>query len=196
MAGRALEEKHQAACTGGKHPNEHDCLRLGEASPHQAMRQVVVVADVEWLPNSPAEEDDPHQVHERHSEYKQGTEDGPGMWMICRVEVRQNREHGEKEADEVASSVTEEGRSTRKIPRQETERCAADKKGDGCDEVLLVSGGGECNEQRSNHAKASADAVHVVHEVEGVGHGENPQHGDRVAEDRIGHKECDANASG
>ena len=50
--------------------------------------------------------------------------------------------------------------------------------------------------ERADCAEAGAEAVHVVHEVEGVDDGENPQHGDGIAEQHAGDKERDAFARG
>ena len=50
--------------------------------------------------------------------------------------------------------------------------------------------------QRANRAQPGAEAVHVVHKIEGVDDGEQPEDRDGVAERDAGHEERDALANG
>ncbi len=69
-----------------------------------------------------------------------------------------------------------------KVKRQESQHGSGGQERDGGDEILRVQRGERAEERGADDAKAGAESVHVVHEVERVGDGENPEHGHGVTE--------------
>ena len=114
------------------------------------------------------------------------------MRFLLGIKMRQNRHHREQVADEMAARIAEKSAGVRKIPRQKTDERAAHQKTRDGDEIFAVRGGDERKNKRANRADARAQAVHVVHEIEGVDDGEQPKNRDGVTEKFVVNKERDA----
>ncbi len=155
---------------------------------------MVCVADIEWLAGAPAQQDDPHKVDEGHGEYQERNQDREFARVSRGMEVREYCEDGEKIAREVAAGVSEEGFCIWEVVWKEAEKCAACQESDGGNEVVHRKGGEEAEVEGGNEAQAGAEAIHVVHEVEGVNDGEDPKDRDGVAEKDVWDEERDPNA--
>ena len=104
------------------------------------------------------------------------------------------RQHGQQVADQVAAGVAKKGAGFGEIIGQKTEQSAGDQEGHRRHQVLGGSAGGDQAEPgRADGPESGAKAVHVVHEIEGVDDGQNPQGRDGVAEDDVVNEEGDAN---
>ena len=158
------------------------------------MGKVIRVADVKWFAHSPAQNDDPREIAQRDREHQQRRDHRPRARVEFAVEVRQNGQHGEQIADEMAAGVAEKRAGVGKIVRQKTHQRAAGKKGDERDQILAVHRGDHGEADRADRAEAGAKAVHVVHEVEGVDDGEQPENRDGIAEQHARHEQRDADA--
>src|SRR5450759_5891159 len=94
----------------------------------------------------------------------------------------------------MTSGVAEKGAGAGKIVGQKTEQRPAGQKRDERDEVLARERGKERKAQRADGSKTGAKSIHVVHEIEGVDEGENPQDRDGVAEDYVRNEQGDPRA--
>ena len=157
---------------------------------------MIGVADPERFFVQRAEQADLREVKQGNRQHEQRREHGERTRILLGVKMRQNRHHREQIADEMAAGVAEKRAGVRKIPRQKTdERAAHQKAGDG-DEIFAVRGGDEREKKCANRAEPGAQAVHVVHEIEGVDDGEQPENRDGVAENFAVDKQRDALARG
>src|ERR1035441_5391497 len=109
--------------------------------------------------------------------------------------MRENGEHRQQVTNEMTAGIAKERASAREIVGQEAEQGAEGQEGDESHQVLAVRRSNDSEMVGPNRSQAGAEAVHVVHEVEGVDDGENPQDGDGVAEDCAGNKESNPRAS-
>ena len=82
----------------------------------------------------------------------------------------------------MTARVTEKGAGLREIVGEKTEQGAKGQEGDQSDQVLAIPCGENGEMAGPDRAQPRAEAVHIVHEVESVDDGENPQNGDNVAE--------------
>ena len=110
--------------------------------------------------------------------------------------MREDGHDREQVADEMAAGVAEKGAGVREIPRQKSEQRAAREKARQSDEILAIRRGNERENERADGAQSGAQAVHVVHEIEGVDDGENPENRDGVTENVAGDEQRDALARG
>src|ERR1035441_658779 len=108
--------------------------------------------------------------------------------------MRENGEHRQQVTNEMTAGIAEERAGAREIVGQEAEQGAEGQEGDESHEVLAVRRGNDGEMIGPNCSQAGAEAVHVVHEVEGVDDSENPQDGDGIAEDGAGNKESNPRA--
>src|ERR1035437_3558343 len=109
--------------------------------------------------------------------------------------MRENGEHRQQVANEMTAGIAKERTGVWEIVGQKAEQGAEGQEGDESHQVLAVRRGNNGEMIGPNRSQASAEAVHVVHEVEGVDDGENPQDGDGVTEDEAGNKERNPRAS-
>src|SRR5271169_1314216 len=100
------------------------------------------------------------------------------MWILLCVKKRENCHDREQVADEMAAGITEKRAGVRKIPRQKPDERAAHQKTRDSDKVFAVRGGDEREDECANRAESGAKAVHVVHEIERVDDGEQPENRD------------------
>ena len=157
---------------------------------------MIGVADPERFFVERAEQADLREVEQGNRQHEQRREHGERTRILLRVKMRQDGHDCEQVADEVAAGVAEKRAGVRKIPRQKSDQRAAHEKARDGDEIFAVRRGDEREEERANRAKPGAQAVHVVHEVEGVDDGEQPENRDGVAENFAGNKQRDALARG
>ena len=193
---RELSEEGEGAEDGGGEPEEEDGQRGRAAGADESVREVVLVADVEGFAETPADVNHGDEVGEDDAEDEQRFEDGKGLHVGGGVEMGEDREEREEIADEVAAGIAEERGGPGEIEGEEAEERAGGEEPDGGDEVLAVAGGGPGEGPDADEAEAGAEAVHVIHEVGGIGEGNDPKDGDGVAEEGIVHEQGDANAGG
>src|SRR3954470_4136505 len=108
--------------------------------------------------------------------------------------MRQDRQHRGELFDEVAAGIAEEGFGAGKSKGQKSDERAAREKGDERHEILRDGGGGggEAEIKCANGPEAAAQAIHVIHEVEGVDDGEDPENGYGKTECEVGNEKGDA----
>ena len=121
---RALRQQHEARAgiapeQGGRAQPRHDRqqvddsdgLRTGEAHPHESVRDVVVVADVERLVVVQADENDSEGVEDRDCEDEKRDQDGVFRCGDVGVVVGYaGADHREQEPDQMAARVAHEDR--------------------------------------------------------------------------------------
>ena len=83
----------------------------------------------------------------------------------------------------MAAAVAEEHAAAREVERQETNQRAGEQECQRRDEVLPLQSGVPREKPAADQPQSGAQAVHVVLKINGVGDGQNPQHGDGVAEE-------------
>jgi hypothetical protein len=153
---------------------------------------MISIAEIKRPAEPPAQADDPDKVAKRDREDEKRDENGHGMRILAVVKMRQDGHDGEQVADEMAAGVAEERGGFRKIIWEKSNQRTAHDQAKKCDQVLAFDGGNHGEKKGAEATQARAKAVHVVHEVEGVDNGENPEHGDGIAEGKILDEEGDA----
>lgn len=184
----------ETAAENGEQPDERNGCGPAEAATNEAMREMIVVADVEGFAQARANENNGDEIPERHGEKEDRAEACDCRWTRRGPEVGLDGEDGEEEADQVASGVAEKGGGARVVEREESERRTAHSKGEHGDWKLTVQDGDAAGERGRDDAESGAKTVHVVHEVEGVRHGENPENGDGVVQERVRGEDIQVNA--
>ena len=162
----------------GRHAREeHDRALVGEALVDEPVRGVVARAARHRPPLEHAHDRDERRVEDRHREHEQRQQqrrdgragDGP---------ARGEAERGEREAEHLAAAVAHEhgGRPAQaKVVRQEAEAGEADAEGEGRDEMVRVLRERiEREEGARDRGQGRREPVHVVEQVEGVRHADEP----------------------
>src|ERR1019366_505151 len=157
---------------------------------------MIGVADPERFFIQRAEQADLREAEQGNGQHEQRCKHSERTRILLRVKMRENRHDGEQVANEVAAGVAEKSAGVRKIPRQKSDQRAAHEKARDGDEVFAVRGGDERENKRANRSDTGAQPVHVVHEVEGVDHGKQPENRDGVAENVAVDKQRDTLAGG
>ena len=92
----------------GGEPEEEDGGGMGQTAACEAMREMVLVAEVEGFMEAPADPEDGEEIGEDDAEDEDWLEDGESMGMGIGVEVGEDGEDGEQIADEMTAGVAEE----------------------------------------------------------------------------------------
>ena len=153
---------------------------------------MIVVADPKRLAEPPANDDHPHQVKQRHTQHQQRADHGDSVRRFLGIEVRENGQHREQVAHEMAAGITEKGRCLGEIVREKSQQSAADGQRQQSDQVLAMAHRDDRKPPGGDCSNARAKAVHVVHEVQRVDQGQHPEHSDGIAEHDAGNEEGDA----
>src|SRR5262245_8796652 len=101
------------------------------------------------------------------------------------MEMRQDGEHGEQIAGEMAAGVSEKCRRSREVKRQEPQKRAGSKERDGSHEVLIQQRRLEAENNCRDDSEPRAEAIHVIEEIDRVRNSHNPEHRDGEAEDNV-----------
>ena len=157
---------------------------MAHAQGNEAMREVILVADEDGLPEREADDDDGESVVDRDGEDdERGDNAGHGVEAVSGyVEGGEDGEDGEGVADEHAAGIAHEHGGGGEVEKEKAgERADEDEEHCG-DEVLLGQDGDGGEGGGGDEGDAGAQAVHVVEQVEGVGDGDDPADGDKERE--------------
>ncbi len=171
-------------------------MRTRETAADQAVREMIIVALIEWLSDAPSEQDHPNEVSERDGENEEGCQHGEITRVKAGVEMREDGEHRQKVTDEVAARIAQKSACAGKVIRQKTKQGTDHQEGNERHEVLSAHRRDDGKVPGANGSQAGAKAVHVIHEIESINDGENPEHGHEVAKHEAGNKDGDAGAAG
>ena len=116
--------------------------------------------------------------------------------MLGGIKMRQDGQHSQQVADEVAAGIAEKRARAGKIVRQKPEQRAKGQKGDQRHQILAASGGDRGEVPGADGPQPRAKAVHVIDKIEGVDDRQYPEDRDGVAEEEAVDKEGDARARG
>src|SRR4051812_13299188 len=111
------------------------------------------------------------------------------MGILGGIIPGQNGENSDEVAGQMTSGVAEKGSGPGKIPGKKTAESATTKECQACHQIFSTHGGGASEESRCDRCRSRTEPVHVVHEVEGVDEGDDPENGDDIAEDNAWNKE-------
>src|SRR5207302_5898035 len=113
---------------------------------------------------------------------EQRFENGQNLRVPAGVKVWENRQYGEQVADQMTAGVAEESAGAGKIVRKKTQQRAGANQRNQSHEILSRRGGNQGEAGCGNGSETRAKTVHVVHEIERIGDGEDPEDCDGVAE--------------
>src|ERR1051326_813835 len=133
-------EKNKSSDSQRHQPNSQHGLSRGEPGADQPMRKVISVPQIKWPAGPPAQPHDPRHVQQRERQREQRDQHGPGAGMMWIVEMRQNGHHSQEIPNQVAAGIAQEGASSGKIVRQETQQRTTAQEGEDCHQVLPIPG--------------------------------------------------------
>src|SRR5262245_44814521 len=91
-----------------------------------------------------------------------------------------NRKDTEQISQQVTSGVAEKDGCLWEVVRQKTEQSPARQECDEGDEILALRCCCPGEKPGGNRTQTRAKTVHVIHEIERIRHGNDPQDGDRI----------------
>ena len=94
----------------------------------------------------------------------------------------------------MTARISEESGGFGEIEGKKTDQRARGEKGHGCHQILPLAGRDQTEPYGADGPHTGAKPVHIIHEIEGVYHGQYPQRRDAKTEDQARHEKSDANA--
>ena len=161
---------------------QHDRARLRDPERDEPMRAVVAPALGDRPAVEQAHDRDERRVEDRHREHEHRQQErherrrGDGV-------ARRQTERREQEPDQLRAAVAHPGEralARPQVERQEAEEGGGERQREDEDEPRrLVPRGGDREERRGDRGEARCETVHVVEEVEGVRHPDQPHDAER-----------------
>src|SRR5262245_12633079 len=120
---------------------------------------MVGIAVVEGFAETPADSDDLNHIEQGDTQDQQGNKNGPMARMANGIKVREDREHRQEIANQMAAGITEKGACAGEIEREKSKQSAKGQQGDNRDQILTVAGCDHCKAPRADCCKAGAKAI-------------------------------------
>jgi hypothetical protein len=156
------------------------------------MGEMIQIALVKGLPKAPSNPDDHDEIGKDDAENDERFQDHNGVRFRFRIEMREDGKDREKISDQMAPGIAQKNGGTREIEWQKTQQRSASQERNGSDEVLALIGGGPGEGPCGDETQAGTKSIHVIHEIGGVGDGQDPEDRDGVAEDGMLDEQCDS----
>ena len=120
--GKPQKCRRASALYQAEQADEQDGLWPRQTKLNETVRNMAVIADVDWKMEPHADDDDGNCVEQREAEDEQRDEHGGGRGaFVWKIERRQKSRNGKAEAKKMTAAVTHENLRRRTVVHQETD---------------------------------------------------------------------------